>query len=424
MSADSRRRFIPVAALAATIVFLCVAAFVLHFWTRETPSNNVVAIPNPYAVDQGSDFENISLTEAGLPLWQADQSSEHGDTANGPMPRNVIVMLGDGMGLGQTCTASTLLNGPGGGLALEKAEVVGLFRVWTSNGLVVDSAAAGTAIATGFRTHKKMVGMLPDGRSVRNLFEAARGHKMATAIITTSYLMDATPATFSAHVSTRNQYNDILDQMLLSGTDILIGGSSKIPADGKHGLTSLVEKSSDLGFTVVRNEKEMAAATGRIFGLFPSRNGNPSYHGPPLEVSTRKMLNLLSGHPGGFAAVVETEITDEAGHSNDVAAMMEGVREFDLAVRVVLDFAEERGDTLVLIFADHSTGVPAIVGGKHGATVSGVQWLTEHHTGHWLPLFAFGPGSQAFSGVFDQNQIGPTVAALLGIEGYPAVISD
>lgn len=419
MSAGSHRKFTLFAILTAAIVVVGIAAFVLQFSTVESSSGYGGAVSNPAAVDQGSDFEDISLTEPGLPLWQANQP----DTS-GPMPKNIILMLGDGMGLGQISTTSSLLNGPAGGLALEEAEVVGLFRVWTSDGFVVDSAAAGTAIASGFRTQKKMVGMLPDGRLVQNLFEAARGHGMATAIITTSYLMDATPSCFSAHASNRNQYIDILDQMLQSGTDVLFGGVSKIPVDGEHGIPRQIEKASDLGFTVARNEEEMAAATGKVLGLFPSRNGDPSYHGPPLEVSTRKMLNLLSGHPGGFTALIETEITDEAGHSNDITALMEGVREFDAATRVVLDFAAEHGDTLVLVFADHSTGVPAIVSGKHGATVAGVEWLTGHHTAHWLPLFAFGPGSHSFAGVFDQTQIGPTLAALLGIEGYPAVISD
>lgn len=419
MSTDSRRRFILFAILATVIVILTTAVFVRYFAKVESSNGYGAAVSDPVVTEHGSQFKDLSLGEPGLPLWQADQPN-----ASGPMPRNIILMLGDGMGLGQISTTSSLLNGPAGGLALEEAEVVGLFRVWTSDGFVVDSAAAGTAIATGFRTEKKRVGMLPDGRSVRNLFEAARGHGMATAIITTSYLMDATPSCFSAHVSRRSHYTDILDQMLESGTDVFIGGSSKIPGDGEHSLDRQLAKASDLGFTVVRTEEEMAAANGRILGLFPSRNGNASYHGPPLAVSTRKMLDLLSRHPGGFTALIETEITDEEGHSNDITALTEGVREFDAAIRVALDFAEEHGDTLVLVFADHSTGVPAIVAGPHGATEAGVEWLTTHHTAHWLPLFAFGPGSSSFGGVFDQTQIGPTLAALLGIEGYPAVISD
>lgn len=423
MPTDSRRKFILVGASAASIVFLVVLAAVCYFVQTDPSDGHQVAISKRASIDPRPKTEDMLLREAGPSLWQSKQASEF-DGSGRSAPKNVILMIGDGMGLGQVSTASSLLHGTAGGLALEDAQVVGLIRVWTLDDLVVDSAAAGTAIATGFRTNKKMVGIVPDGRPVRNLLEAARGQGMATAIITTSYLMDATPACFSAHAANRNQYTDILDQMLDSGTDILLGGSSKIPVDGEEGLASQIERASELGFTVVRDEEELAAATGNVLGLFPSRNGDPSFHGPPLELSTRKMLDLLADRPGGFAAVIETEITDEAGHSNDVKALVEGVREFDHATRVVLDFAERRGDTLVLVLADHSTGVPAIVDGKHGATEAGVQWLTGSHTGHWLPIFAFGPGSKSFSGVFDQAQIGPTIAALMGFEDYPAVVSD
>ena len=112
----------------------------------------------------------------------------------------------------------------------------------------------------------------------------------------------------------RNQHINILGQLLASGTDVLLGGISKIPVDGENGIASQIEKASDLGFTVVRDEEGLATASGKVLGLFPSRNGDPSFHGPPLELSTRKMLDLLSGRAEGFAAVIESEITDAAGH--------------------------------------------------------------------------------------------------------------
>ena len=101
---------------------------------------------------------------------------------------------------------------------------VALVRTWVADNLAPDSASAGTAMATGFKTRKKAVGVLDDGREVRSLFEVARDQGRATGVITTSGLVDATPATFTVHVESRDDYHEIFEKMLASDTELLIGG--------------------------------------------------------------------------------------------------------------------------------------------------------------------------------------------------------
>jgi len=121
-------------------------------------------------------------------------------------PRNLILVVADGMGLGQLSAVSALVRGPAGGLAVERAPVVGLVRTWAGDALVTDSAAAASAMATGMKTPGGAVSTQADGSRPRTLFEAAAASGMATGFVTTSGLVDATPAAFLTHAGHRDEY--------------------------------------------------------------------------------------------------------------------------------------------------------------------------------------------------------------------------
>jgi alkaline phosphatase len=355
-------------------------------------------------------------------------TSEAGDDGDGTrVARNLVLFIGDGMGIGHVSAASDLLAFPGAPLVMTSTPHVSLVRTWTTDDLAPDSAAAGTALATGFKTRKKAVGVLEDGTIVRNLLESARDSGRATGVITTSGVVDATPACFTTHVESRDDYHLIFRQMLASGTDLLVGGdwTRFRKAKKHHEYRDLLERADELGraagYHVVRDPSSMSSADLPLLALFPPRPKGGNSHGPPLAVSTLRAIELLQGNPEGFVLLVESEITDELGHHNDIAAVMEGIRELNDAVETVLEITGATGDTLVVVTADHDTGTLAIIDGDYEDGRAIVRWATGLHSTQWVPLFAFGPGAELFSGVLDNTQVARRTARALGLDAFPKV---
>ena len=347
------------------------------------------------------------------------------ELSEAPQPRNVILMIGDGMGVGQVSAASAILHGPAGGLAVESAPITGLVRTYAGNDLATDSAAAATAMATGFKAPKTAISILADGRSPRTLMEALKAVGIRTGIVTTSGLADATPAGFLVHADDRYQYADIFSSILATRHDVLIGGNWIRHHKAKHDreYLDLVDRVDELGplagYSVIHSENDLAHAQTPVLGLFPPRGDSTDDHGPDLTITTQFTLESLARDDVGFFAIIESEVTDSRGHMNSIAGVVDAVREFDASVALAVEWAETRGDTLVLVTADHDTGGLGIIDGDYDDGVGEVRWGTEVHTAQWVPLFAFGPGAEHFSGVIDNTDIGILIAKLLGIEDYP-----
>jgi alkaline phosphatase len=350
------------------------------------------------------------------------------DGVAAPRARNAVIFIGDGMGIGHVSAASDLLDRTGGTLVMMSSPFVSLVRTWASNTLVTDSAASGTSLATGFKTDKRMVGMLPDGSIPRNLLEVARERGMATGVLTTSGLVDATPASFTTHVAHRERYDEILEQMLDSGTTVLVGGDwlKMKKARRNERYCELVSGVDELGgargYNVIRDPDAVASASLPILALFSSRSDYAEQHGPRLAVSARRIVELLLEQDEGFVLVIESEVTDELAHANDIEAVMNGMRELDEAVAAVLGLVGESGDTLVLVTADHDTGALSLVDGYYEDEAATVRWSTSYHTSHWVPLFAFGPGAELFAGVLDNTEIAKLTARVLGLDPFPMLV--
>jgi alkaline phosphatase len=366
-----------------------------------------------------------ALAPPPVSAFEAARFEPAADVALGDLPENVIVILGDGMGIGTVSAASHLLSPPGVPLAMERAPVVGLMHTWAADILATDSAAAATAMATGSKTDKGVIGLLPDGRSLVTLFEAAHNQGLATAVVTTSGLADATPGGFLAHVASRDDYDQVLAQVLGSGTDILIGGdwSGKPKALREPAYRAVLEGADSQavvsGITVVHDMKGLQAATPPLIALFPPRPEMPLQHGPPLSETTARALDLLERGDRPFVILVESEVTDEAGHSNDMDAILDGMRELDDTVAMVLERFAARNDTLILVVSDHETGGPHLLEGEYAGGRVVVRWAHEYHSSQLVPVFAFGPGSTAFSGVFDNTEFGVRIARLLALRDFP-----
>jgi alkaline phosphatase len=348
-----------------------------------------------------------------------------GDVVLEGLPTNVIVILGDGMGIGAVSAASQLLSPPGVPLAMERAPVVGLMHTWAADILATDSAAAATAMATGFKTAKGTLGLRPDGRAVHNIFEAARGAGFATAVVTTSGLADATPGGFLTHVASRDDYDQVLTQVLDSRTDVLIGGDwSGYHKARRHAayceiVEDIAAQGAARGYSVTRTPEGLKTADVPLLALFPPRPETPLQNGPPLVETAARALDLLEGGSRPYLALIETEATDEAAHSNDMTALLAAMRELDDTVAMVLERVAARNDTLVLVVADHETGGPHLLDGWFGRGRVVVRWAHEYHSSQLVPVFAFGPGSEAFSGVFDNTRMGVRIARLLELPDFP-----
>jgi alkaline phosphatase len=343
----------------------------------------------------------------------------------GPEVRNVVLFIGDGMGIGHISAAAALLDRPGSVPTMTDTPFVGLVRTWAANTLVTDSASSGTALATGHKTDKKMVGVLPDGSVVRNLFEAAHDHGFQTGVITTSGLVDATAACFTAHVDHRDSYDEILEQMLDSGTAVLVGGDYSRQTKAKRNpryrelAAELEELGQARGYQVIRNPDDLGTTRPPVLALFPPRTGYAEQHGPPLAVSARRVIEQLLVGDSGFLLVVESEVTDGLAHDNDIKAVIDGMRELDEAVAEVLRLVAPRNDTLVLVTADHDTGGLSLTDGDYEDGEATVRWASGYHSSQWVPLFAFGPGAEEFTGVMDNTEVARGIASALELPSFP-----
>jgi len=332
--------------------------------------------------------------------------------------KNVILMIGDGMGLAQVAAARIRAVGPDGRLHMDRMPVTG-FVTTHSEQLVTDSAAGATALATGYKTNNGMVSVRPDGRRLLTILEAARDKKMATGLTVVSPIPHATPAAFAAHEDSRNSYPKIFKQMLEAKVDVLFGS-------GDAGTTTQpsadATRARKAGYRVISNRKDLRSATDTpIIGLLGIEEPSAASPDPMLAEMTAKAIELLGKKPNGFFLMVEGSDIDWAGHANDPAGAIRKTLLFDLAIKEALEFARKDGHTLVVVTADHETGGMAIVGGStHGKDIES-GWATKGHTGIPVPLYAYGPGARRFMGVRDNTEIPRIIAQLLEIKEFPRI---
>ncbi|MBI2844636.1 MAG: alkaline phosphatase [Armatimonadetes bacterium] len=330
-------------------------------------------------------------------------------------PKNIILMIGDGMGLAHVAAARTVSVGPGGRLAMDAMPVVGFVTTHSVNALITDSAAAATAYATGVKTNNGVIGQAPDGRRLKSLLEVARELGKSTGLVTTTSITDATPASFAAHIDSRSKQAEIAGQLLASRVDVLLGGGRDFFASGagRPDGRNLLRVAAARGYTVVGTTEELDAADGpKLLGLFAPGNLVPEASAPPLSVLTAKAIKTLSQSRHGFFLMVEGGLIDIYSHRNDLDQMVDQLLEFDRAAAVALDFARQDKETLVVITADHETGGLTLLADDSGRMKP--AWSTKGHTGAPVPICAFGPGCEQFAGILDNTDVNKRLGSLWG----------
>jgi alkaline phosphatase len=344
---------------------------------------------------------------------------------SGDQVRNVILLIGDGMGPSQVMLARIASVGPERRLHMEKMPHVGLATTYSANSAVTDSAAAATALATGHKTRNGMIGMTPDRQPVQTILEAARDKGMATGLVATSAITHATPAGFAAHVTSRNMEAEIAEQLIEGRVNVLLGGGRHffmpVLSLGSKRLdnTDLIARAIDYGYNYVDKVERLDAAAGPyLLGLFEmdALKAEPQPDDVTLRQLTGKAIEVLAQDPDGFFLMVEGSQIDWECHSHDEKGAIAQTLMFDEAVKAAIDFAQVSRQTLVIVTADHETGGLAITGGKAEAgSIPGVDWASGGHSGGPVPVYAFGPGGDAFEGLMDNTDISKKIADLLGV---------
>ena len=365
-----------------------------------------------------------------------------------PEVKNVIYLIGDGMGFG---AVSSLLLSEDAETGFEQAPVIGLSETCAANNYVTDSAAGGTALATGTRTNNGYVGADPDGNQLTSVLRKAQTYGMKTGIVVNTTLTEATPGAFYAGVTSRKKVFDIAKQFTESEVDVAIGGGLDhfIARPDSLDLTAtLIEK----GYDVYLNwETVLNTESDKFVGILPlsdlhrreSNNGtasaaegqevclaaqmaaineetNSTHLSEPtvyLEKATAKALEVLSrNNKNGFFLMIESAIIDGYGHNNDSEGMIVEMKEFDCTLRQMIEYVNKHPETLLVVTADHETGGTGVdyngnVPGNEGPVK--LRFSTKGHTGTVVPIFAYGAGAENFAGVMKNIDIPKKIEALL-----------
>jgi alkaline phosphatase len=388
----------------------------------------------------------------------------------GQSPQRIVLLIGDGVGVGYWSALVFAADN----LAVQQFKVVGLVDTRASNSKVTDSAAAGTAFASGIRTYNGAIGVGPDTLAVQTVLEAAQDREMATGLVATCRITHATPAAFAAHVPSRAMEFVIAEQIFEHEVDVVMGGgrtyfdATRRP-DQRDLLASISEQ-----YTYVETADQLRSLdtknVHKLFGLFaPDHMPAAPRREPTLPEMTRVALEVLDQDPDGFFLMVEGSQPDWRGHENaPLDAVVAEMRDFDLAISEALRYQQRHPETLLLVLADHETGGLSIqlqqdsvalaqaaaqlvtterIVRDPGVTIDSstaaladstrflmtrlahdlrrgardqadsvslvTRYTTGGHTPEMTPLFAKGPGAERFGGMIDNYRVGQLLFEML-----------
>lgn len=336
----------------------------------------------------------------------------------GQKPKNIVLIIGDGMGLPQMSTAWTANRGK---LNMLACPYTGLSRTYCTDTLITDSDAGGTALACGQKTAKAHCGTDANGLAMKSLMGYAHDAGMQTGMSIVCTLCDATPADFCCHVSDRDEYDSICEQYLDCGVDYIVGGGMRYFTQREDGR-NIYEEMAAKGYHTYSEVEQLWQATELPIFAVLSDDDYPKAleRGNLFPRQTALALELLScpkdmasdTNPA-FFMMVEGSCIDGWSHANVLSNVVEEMLDFDRMVGEVLRYAAEDGETLVVITADHATGGLTLLGGnKEQGRVIG-SFANDSHVDVHVPIYAYGPGAERFTGVMENAEVGQRLIELV-----------
>lgn len=363
-----------------------------------------------YGQEEYKDPKNKALNEL-YPGGSFYEVQNYVQTKSKKQPKNIILMIGDGMGLAQVYSAMTA---NGGHLFLENFKNIGFSKTYSSDNYITDSGAGGTALSSGVKTYNGAIGVDPEKKPIPSIRELAEKKGLMTGLVSTSAITHATPASFIAHTAARDNYEDIAADFLKTNIDVFIGGGIKnfeARKDGKN----LSKELKDKGYQVLYNIEDIQKVkSGKLAGFTAQEHNAPMpERGEILVPATQTAINLLSQSKKGFFLMVEGSEIDFLAHENKTPGVILETLDFDRAIGAALKFAASNGETLIIVTADHETGGMTINGGDYKTGKVIAKYTSGGHTGIAVPIYAFGPGAEEFTGFMENIDIAKKMMKLL-----------
>lgn len=358
---------------------------------------------------------------------QKTENLESSDAIVSPQqeqPINVILMIGDGMGIAQISTAFYFQDSTSN---FEQFNSIGFTKTSSSSHTITDSAAGATAMATGQQTYNRAIGVNKDSLSVPTILEELDAKGYQTGLISLTSITHATPASFYAHVKDRDMHQDIALDLAKGKVDFFAGGGWEYftqREDGKNLINQLENNGYQID-TLALNPYNAQKKNGYLLAKtsMPSViEGRDSY----LQDATAMALDYFDSKEDPFFLMVEGSYIDWGGHEKNAEMMIQETIDFDKTIGVVLDYLKKNPNTLLVITADHETGGAAV--GKYydvdpktakkseDPTKVQVYFTTDQHTGELIPIFSKGKGENVFQGIYQNTQVYHKLRQVLGLE--------
>jgi alkaline phosphatase len=317
--------------------------------------------------------------------------------------KNVILLIGDGMGLTQIYSGYTANKGQ---LSLFNIPTQGFSITKSSDSYITDSAAGATAMATGHKTNNRFISVDENGKPLELITQQLAKRNYKTAIISAGNIADATPACFYAHQPERSYFQSIAEDFLANPSDILIGGGPKeftSRKDGKDLSKILIQK----GYTfsdkfssldTIKNFKFVVLDDASVVSM---KNGRGDF----LSKSLAKATSTFAKTKNPFFIMAEGAQIDYGGHQNNVESVVREMLDFDKVVGQAMEFVDKNPETLLIVTADHETGGLSLIDGSIEKGYVHGSFSTNDHTAVPVPVFAYGPGAENFMGVYQNIEI-------------------
>ena len=365
-------------------------------------------------------YQKILLAFLATGIFTAGSVKAQTASSVNKAPKNVILMIGDGMGISQLSAAyyfqedTTKYKEP----SFSRFSYIGLAKTSSASERVTQSSAAATAMATGHKTYNLAIGVDLDTVPRENIVELLSKQGYMTGLVASSFITDATPAGFYAHQADRYKQREIAIDLLKSDVDFFASGGFNVFLDttGRD-----LFKEYGVKVDVAKLKKIRKPEPGDRYGFLLAGERMPAMlEGRKnfLTKATDIAVDFLSTGEAGYFLMVEGSQIDWAGHGNNGKYMITEVNDFEKTVGEVLDYADKNGETLVIVTADHETGgytLGAAGQNGYGADYSVITptFASTNHSAALVPVMAYGPGAENFIGIYENTEIFHKLVSLL-----------